>query len=563
MDSFLDAEAKAEVAGLLDKLPAPVRLVFFKQKHACSACREQEALLQELAGLSKNTALTVYDTVKGADLARKFGIDKVPATVVMGKEDLGIRFFGLTAGYEYSSLLEAIAMVSSGEHGLKPEVAELARLLDEPVQLEVMVTLTCPYCPGMVHLAHQLAMASPMVRGEMVESSIYPHLVQRYNVTTVPRMVVNGAPAIEGNVPAGSVLLEILKISKPREYEKIEARLREARGERRVREAEPSLVYDVLIVGAGPAAFTAAVYVKRKGLSCALVSGSAGGQANYTAVVENWPGFHSIGGQELAAMFKNHAERYDLHEALGADAVQVEHKEGLFHVLTSAGAVYRGKSVVYAAGKEYRRLGVPGETRFIGKGIAFCATCDAPLFRDKDVAVAGGGNSAFTAARDLLAWAREIHLINITPDFQADMVLQEQIRTAKNVVLHPGATIAAYLGHEKLTGVRLASADGTSLGDLPVEGVFLEIGLVPNTLAVKGLVALNAAGEIVTERDQSTSLPGFFAAGDVTDEPEKQLIVAAAAGAKAALSADRWLKSLSINNFIARDSPVRAHAVRP
>ena len=199
--------------------------------------------------------------------------------------------------------------------------------------------------------------------------------------------------------------------------------------------------------------------------------------------------------------------------------------------------------MVYCAGKRYRTLGLPSEQRFLGHGIAFCATCDAPLYRDKRVAVVGGGNSAFTAARDLLPFARRIHIINILDRFQADPVLLEKVRNSGHVSLYPATEVKEFLGKEHLTGIRLQSTDGKQRQDLQVEGVFLEIGLVPNAAPLTNLLDLNAHGEVPVQRDQSTAVPGLFAAGDVTDEPVKQMIVAAGAGAKAALAAYEYLAS--------------------
>ncbi|MFP4477590.1 MAG: protein disulfide oxidoreductase [Desulfatibacillaceae bacterium] len=542
MEEFFDKEAKEEVKGVLEKLLKPVRVLFFKQKLACPSCQQQQALLTEFADLSKAVRLEVLDTETHADMAREYGIDKVPATVVEAREDYGIRFYGLTAGYEFSSLMEAVVRVSTGQHGLEQEVLQLLSAIDVPVHLEIMVTVTCPYCPRMVHIAHQMAMANENIRADMVESSEFPHLVQRYDVSGVPRTVINGIPSFEGAVPAEAAALEIIKVAKPRLYEKIDARMREERGERKARDADPGKEYDVMVIGAGPAAMNAVIYAKRKNLEVLLVGDTVGGQVSYTASVENWLGIPEIGGKDLSEQFRHHAEHYEVDEALGVTVEKITRSGDVFTAVAEDGNEYTGKTVVYCAGKEYRRLGVPGEDRFIGHGIAFCATCDAPLYKDRRVAVVGGGNSAFTAARDLMHWAREIHVINIIPDFQADAVLQEQVGEAGNVTLHPGTTVQRFLGTQKLGGVRLVGAEGKHITDLPVDGVFLEIGLSPNSGPVKDLVELNENGEIVTKRDQSTSVPGFFAAGDVCDEPEKQIIVAAAAGAKAALAADAYLK---------------------
>jgi alkyl hydroperoxide reductase subunit F len=212
-----------------------------------------------------------------------------------------------------------------------------------------------------------------------------------------------------------------------------------------------------------------------------------------------------------------------------------------FLVVTDDNRQFRAHSVIYCAGKEYNRLGVPGEEQFIGKGIGFCATCDAPLYRGKRVAVVGGGNSGFTSVRDLLGFASEVHLIHRRKEFKADAALVEEVLKAKNLTVHADTVVRSFFGQDKLTGVRLESVDGKDRFDLNVDGVFLEIGLNPNTNPLKALVELNRRGEVPVNRDQSTNIRGLFAAGDVTDVEEKQISIAVGQGALAALEAHKYL----------------------
>ncbi|MBU2490759.1 MAG: FAD-dependent oxidoreductase [Proteobacteria bacterium] len=544
MEPFLDKESAEHVRALLVHVHEPVRVLFFTLKNPTSACRDQKLLLEEFCALSDNLHLEIHVQEKETELAERLGVDKVPATLVQGGGDHGIRFFGLTSGHEFDSLIKAVTLVSSGDPGLDTDAARLISLVNRPVRLEVMVTLTCPYCPEMVQTAHRIALANPNITADMVESSEFPRLVERYGVHGVPRMVINGVPSFEGVYPVMETALEILKIVRPEVYDQIDAKIRETRGERRVRPTKDRHLYDILIVGGGPAALSAAIYASRKGLDTALLAESTGGQISGTALVENWLGTPALSGRELAAAFRNHAERFDIAEELDVRVDQVRAERDILVALAADGRSFSGRGLIWCAGAAYRRLNVPGEDRFLGRGIAFCATCDAPLYQGKRVAVVGGGNSAFTAARDLLHWAREIHVINIEPDFQADPALVEEVGSAPNVKFHKSSRVLEYLGSGALSGVRLETGKGDSEKtlDLPVDGVFLEIGLSPNTRPVAGLVDLNAQGEIPVNRDQSTAVPGFFAAGDATDEPHKQIIVAAAAGAKAALSAYEFLR---------------------
>lgn len=542
MSELITDEVAREARAQFEQLHEPVRLLFFTQPHACGACAEQRELLEALVDLSAKLSLTVHEL--DSEAAVEHGIDKAPATVVRGETDYGIRFFGLTGGYEFGSLMEAILLVSQGVKALDPPVAALAATIRVPVHIEVMVTLVCPYCPKMVRLVHQLALANEQVRADMVDAAEFPLLVNRYAVQGVPLTVVNARRGFEGALPAEQAILNVLKIADPDAYEVIEAQMREAQGLRKAHVADPDERYDVIVVGAGPAGLSAALYAQRKGRKTALIGKKAGGQINETAQIENYPGMVQIGGAELAQAMREHVEAYPVAERCHTGVARIEQAEDLFRVITEDEQTYLGRSLIYCAGKRSRRLDVPGEARFIGHGVAWCATCDAPLYKDKRVAVVGGGNSAFTAVRDLLRYAAEIHLIHILEDFQADPVLVARIKRAEaegRVQIHLKSKVREYLGAGRLEGVRLAGTQGEARYDLAVDGVFLEIGLEPNSAPLAGLVDLNESGEVPVARDQSTALPGLFAAGDVTDEPDKQIVIAAGAGAKAALAADRFL----------------------
>ena len=272
-----------------------------------------------------------------------------------------------------------------------------------------------------------------------------------------------------------------------------------------------------------------------------MIANKFGGQITYTATVENYLGFPQIGGQDMTTLFRNHMENYQVAEVLGINVTSII-KDGMgFIARTEDNRNYKARSIIYCAGKEYKKLGVPGEEKFIGKSIGFCATCDAPLYSGKRVAVVGGGNSAFTSVRDLLNFASEIHLIHRRNEFRADEALVKEVLNAGNIKIHTPMMVDSFLGAEKLTGVRLVSADKKDKITIDVDGVFLEIGLTPNTLPIKKLTKLNKWGEIPIKRDQGTEVSGLFAAGDVTDVTEKQISIAVGDGAKAALAAHRYL----------------------
>ncbi|MGZ4943636.1 MAG: NAD(P)/FAD-dependent oxidoreductase [Halobacteriota archaeon] len=301
-------------------------------------------------------------------------------------------------------------------------------------------------------------------------------------------------------------------------------------------------VYDVIIVGGGPAGLTAAVYAARKTLNVLLLTKDIGGQALYSLDVENYMGYQFISGQDLMSRFSEQVENYHVERAFAEVKTVARENDATFTVLTDTNEQHRARTVIVATGKKSRTLDATGLGPYVGRGVSYCATCDAPLFVDQDVVVIGGGNSAFTAAYELASIARKVYLVNRSP-MRADEVYREKIQDAPNVEQIVGYELTEVKGNDAVTTAILRNRDDGSLKTLPVAGVFIEIGLIPNSDLVKGLVDLNKANEIVVSCDCATSVPGVFAAGDVTTVPEKQIIVAAGEGAKAAISAYKYLLS--------------------
>lgn len=303
--------------------------------------------------------------------------------------------------------------------------------------------------------------------------------------------------------------------------------------------------YELLIIGAGPAGLTAAVYAARKRLKTLLLSKDLGGQPLLTSEIENYMGYQYITGPELMAKFHEQVRQFPIAMAIGEEAVRLTSGSGEegFTVITRAGKSFQAKAVIIATGKRPRELGVPGEKELVGRGVSYCAVCDAPLFAGREVAVIGGGNSALTAAIDLIKIAEKIYLIHRSQQLKADPSLVERASASgsEKVVSLLGYQVKEILGEERVKGIIIESKEDGGPRELPVEGVFIEIGLLPNSDPASGLVELNKEGEIVVDCACRTSVPGIFAAGDVTTVPEKQIIVAAGEGAKAALSAYNYL----------------------
>ena len=304
---------------------------------------------------------------------------------------------------------------------------------------------------------------------------------------------------------------------------------------------DPAHVYQLLILGGGPAATTAMLYAARKMVDAALLTKDFQGQVGTTSSIENYMGYQTIDGRELAQKFYEQILQFDLPMEQGAWIARVRREGDLLAVEIDDGRVFRAHAAIVAMGKRDRKLGVPGEDALAGKGVAYCATCDAPFFKGRRVAVAGGGNSGFTAGLDLVKVATDVTLINNAPGWQADAILQDSLRKYPNVRFLENHEIKAIEGPTRVTGVRLEDRSTGAERRIEVDGVFIEIGLIPNSEPVRGLAELNAAGEIVIDCFCHTSVPGLYAAGDVTTIPQKQIIISAGEGAKASLMAYDYL----------------------
>ena len=302
-------------------------------------------------------------------------------------------------------------------------------------------------------------------------------------------------------------------------------------------------MHDVVIAGAGPSGLTAAVYAARKKMRTLLVSNDVGGQMNWTLGVENYMGYQFVEGPELMRKFEEQVRQFPVDMMIGETVRDVSIIDAGFEVETGNGGRHQGAAVIVATGKSPRTLNIPGERKLTGRGVSYCATCDAPLFGGLRVAVVGGGNSALEAAYDLMKVARHVYLVSLTP-LTADYVLIEKVREAPNTTIITDHETLAISGEELVTGMRVRDLKTGGETVLDVEGVFVEIGLLPNSGLVEALISRNRSGEIEVTCTNETGVPGLFAAGDVTNVPEKQIVVAAGEGAKAALQAHRYLRRL-------------------
>ncbi|MBU4343474.1 MAG: FAD-dependent oxidoreductase [Candidatus Omnitrophica bacterium] len=297
---------------------------------------------------------------------------------------------------------------------------------------------------------------------------------------------------------------------------------------------------DLIIIGAGPAGITAAVYAARKKMDLLVISKDIGGQTAWSGDIENYTGYQFVTGPELVAKFEEHMKKNNIALKENEDVIGIEKKKDKVFVKTDKGE-YEAKTVIIASGKRSMELGVPGEEEFKNKGLTYCATCDGPLFSEKDVAVIGGGNSALDAALQLIKIANHVYIINIVKELTGDPVEQDKLKNSKNVTIMNEAQVTAVLGDKFVNAIKIKTKDSEK--EIPVQGVFVEIGLIPNSGFAKG-IDKNEKQEIKVDSYNHTNIPGVFAAGDVTDVPEKQIIIAAGEGAKATLGVFRYLSRL-------------------
>ena len=303
-------------------------------------------------------------------------------------------------------------------------------------------------------------------------------------------------------------------------------------------------IYDLIIVGAGPAGMTAAVYAARKRLKTLLVSVDVGGQTNWTNDIENYMGYQLIEGPELIDKFESQVRKFPIDVKTEMDVTSVSRVEGGFELRVASGETFQGRTAIIASGKRPRPLNVPGEERLRGRGVTYCSTCDGPLFEGMSVAVIGGGNSALEAVLDMVKIAERVFMVSLTP-LTGDQVLIDRVKGSSNVAIFTEHETREVLGDTGVSAIRIRDMKGGEEKTLNVRGVFVEIGLMPNSEFARDLVTLNQVGEIVVSCAGETGIPGLFAAGDVTNVPEKQIVVAAGEGAKAALQAYRYLQKIS------------------
>ncbi|WP_436939647.1 alkyl hydroperoxide reductase subunit F [Staphylococcus xylosus] len=500
---MLNDQLKSQLQQLLQLMEGDV--VLKASLGADDKSNELKELLDEVSAASSHI------TIEETDLKRtpSFSVNR-PG------EETGITFAGLPMGHEFNSLVLALLQVSGRAPKEEQAVIDQIKALDKPLHFETYISLTCQKCPDVVQALNLMSLLNPNITHSMIDGAIFRE--ESENIMAVPAVFLDGEEFGNGRMTVQDILANLGSQADPAEFN----------------DKDP---YDVLIVGGGPASGSAAVYTARKGLRTGIVADRIGGQVNDTATIENFVTVKETDGPKFASALEDHIKQYDIDVMTGIRANEIEKTDSGIVVSLENGAKLISKTVIISTGARWRKLEVPGEEALINKGVAFCPHCDGPLFENKNVAVVGGGNSGVEAAIDLAGIVEHVTLLERNASLKADNVLQERLNSLPNVTVIKNAQTTEVLGENAVTGIKYQDK---SLGEehtLELEGIFVQIGLLPNTEWLNNYVELNEANEIMIDRKNATSIPGIFAAGDVTDDRNKQIIISMGSGANAALNA--------------------------
>jgi alkyl hydroperoxide reductase subunit F len=516
---MLDDSLKAQLQQYLGLLRQPIRLIATLDDSETGTDMRQ--LLETIVSLSDKVTL---DT-SGSD-ARK------PSFVVArAGETQGVRFAGLPLGHEFTSLVLALLWTGGHPPKVEQDVLDSIRALDGDFRFEVYMSLTCHNCPDVVQALSLMAVFNPKVQTTVIEGGAFQKEVEERQIMAVPMVFLNGEVFASGRMSVEEIVAKLDTGAASRDAAKLNAK-----------EA-----FDVLIVGGGPAGAAAAVYAARKGIRVGVAAERFGGQVNDTLAIENYISVLETDGPKFAAALEAQVRHYgvDIMNLQRAAKLLPADADGLVQVEMDNGAALKAKTVILSTGARWRNVNVPGEAEYKNKGVAYCPHCDGPLFKGKRVAVIGGGNSGVEAAIDLAGVVEHVTLVEFADQLKADAVLVTKLRSLPNVSIHVNAQTTEITGDgSKVNGLKYKDRVSGQEHLVALEGVFVQIGLVPNTEWLKGTVELSKFGEIVVDAKGHTNVPGVFASGDCTTVPYKQIVIAAGEGAKAALSAfDHLIRS--------------------
>jgi len=506
----LDADIKQQLSQYLQLLEGDV-LIKVSASSDDAVSNDMQAFLDELAGMSSRI------TLEQAQLARtpSFSVNRA------GGEDTGIVFAGIPLGHEFTSLVLALLQVSGRAPKVEQSVIDQIKSIKGNYAFESYVSLSCHNCPDVVQALNVMSVLNPGISHTMIDGAAFKDEVESKEVMAVPSVFLNGEFFGSGRMS----------------LEEIIAKISDAPDASAFADKEP---FDVLVIGGGPAGASSAIYAARKGIRTGIVAERFGGQVMDTVGIENFISVKYTEGAKLAASLEEHVKEYNVDVMKLQRAKRLEKKD-FIEVELENGAVLKSKTVILSTGARWRNVGVPGEAEFKNKGVAYCPHCDGPLFAGKHVAVIGGGNSGIEAAIDLAGIVSHVTVLEFMPELKADSVLQDRLYSLPNVTVHKNVQTKEITGTDKVNGISFIDRATGEEAHVELQGVFVQIGLVPNTDWLGDVLERTRMGEIVIDRHGATSLPGVFAAGDCTNSPYKQIIISMGSGATAALGAFDYL----------------------
>ena len=516
---MLDTNLKTQLKAYLEKVTQPFEIVASLDDGEKS--RELLSLLQDIAGLSDKITLKT-----DGDDARKpsFSLNRIGGNI-------SLRFAGIPMGHEFTSLVLALLQVGGHPSKTAPEVIEQIKALDGDYRFETYFSLSCQNCPDVVQALNLMAVLNPNVKHVAIDGALFQDEVEARQIMSVPSIYLNGELFTQGRMSEEEILAKLDTGSSARDAEKLKAKD----------------AFDVLVVGGGPAGAAAAIYAARKGIRTGVAAERFGGQVLDTMAIENFISVKETEGPKLARALEEHVREYevDIMNLQRASQLIPAGDEGLHRVQFENGGELKAKTLILATGARWREMNVPGEQEYRGRGVAYCPHCDGPLFKGKRVAVIGGGNSGVEAAIDLAGIVAHVTLLEFGEELRADAVLQRKLNSLPNVrVLKMAQTTEVKGDGQKVTGLVYKDRNNDEMHEVELEGIFVQIGLLPNSEWLKGTLELSRFGEIIVDAKGQTSIPGVFAAGDVTTVPYKQIVIAVGEGAKASLSAfDHLIRS--------------------
>ncbi|MCQ4235451.1 alkyl hydroperoxide reductase subunit F [Pseudomonas stutzeri] len=509
---MLDTNLKTQLKAYLEKVTQPFEIVASLDDGEKS--RELLSLLQDIAGLSDKITLKT-----DGDDARKpsFSLNRIGGNI-------SLRFAGIPMGHEFTSLVLALLQVGGHPSKTAPEVIEQIKALDGDYRFETYFSLSCQNCPDVVQALNLMAVLNPNIKHVAIDGALFQDEVEARQIMSVPSIYLNGELFTQGRMNEEEILAKLDTGAGARDAEKLKAKD----------------AFDVLVVGGGPAGAAAAIYAARKGIRTGVAAERFGGQVLDTMAIENFISVKETEGPKLARALEEHVREYDVDIMNLQRASQLipAGDDGLHRVRFENGGELKAKTLILATGARWREMKVPGEQEYRGRGVAYCPHCDGPLFKGKRVAVIGGGNSGVEAAIDLAGIVAHVTLLEFGEELRADAVLQRKLFSLPNVrVLRMAQTTEVKGDGQKVTGLVYKDRSSEEMHSVELEGIFVQIGLLPNSEWLKGTLELSRFGEIIVDAKGQTSIPGVFAAGDVTTVPYKQIVIAVGEGAKASLSA--------------------------